>query len=138
MMLILFSGGIVALAGDPAQQYAEGVGNYFVTGESYPTSIIIAGYNARDQKLYLNLEFETTKNTIVPVEPTETVTFNYYVQVLDGQGVLLGNIGTDAAPTTTEATGQATAEAINKEISLTSSLTTQFRTVVTVQSVTKA
>jgi len=123
--------GAVALA-QPAQLTVEGQGDYFVTGESYPKSIQMAGYNSRDDKLYLNFGLETTKT----VETTQTATFNYFVEVFDGNGAVLGTVGSYIAPLTAAGSaGVKTATVTNKEVGL-SSLTAAYRTVITVKEVT--
>lgn len=119
--------GAVALA-----QTVEGQGDYFVTGESYPTSIQMAGYNSRDGKLYLNFGLETTKT----VGGTQTATFKYFVEVFDGAGGVLGTVGSyDAPETVAGGTGATTATVTNKEVGL-SSLTAAYRVVITVKEVT--
>jgi hypothetical protein len=119
--------GAVALA-----QTVEGQGDYFVTGESYPTSIQMAGYNSRDGKLYLNFDLETTKT----VGTTQTATFKYFVEVFDGNGAVLGTVGSyDVPETAAGIAGATTATVTNKEVGL-SSFTAAYRTVITVKEVT--
>lgn len=130
---------ILALAGSalaqPAQITVEGQGDYFVTGESYPTSIQMAGYNSRDDKLYMTFELETTK----AVDVAEVATFGYFIEVFDGDGEEIGNAGTYAAPETVAgAAGAQTASVTNEEIDIAPALTAAFRAVITVKEVTIA
>lgn len=123
----------VAFAADPESTTVEGVGNYYVTGESYPTVITLAGYNSRDKEMYNNLTFETTKT----VTAGQTATFNYYVEIFDAAGNKIGNVGTETTPETVAgAAGATTASVNNKEITLSASLTSQFKIVAIVTSVT--
>lgn len=119
--------GAVALA-----QTVEGQGDYFVTGESYPTSIQMAGYSSRDKKLYLNFGLKTDKT----VGAGQIATFNYFVEVFDGNGAVLGTVGSYDVPVTAGGSaGATTATVTNKEVVL-SSLTAAYRTVITVKEVT--
>lgn len=130
---VVFAASLSVLAfAQPAQYTVEGQGDYFVTGESYPTRIQLAGYNSRDQKLYLNFDLETTKT----VGATQTATFNYFVEVFDGNGVALGTVGSYNAPVTAaSSTGAKTTTVANKEVSLGSDLTVAYRVVITVKDV---
>lgn len=110
----------------------EGQGNYFVTGESYPTSIQMAGYNSRDKKLYMNLDLKTTKT----VGSTQTASFHYFIEVFDGGGGVLGTAGSfDIPETVSGIAGADTATVTNKEVVLANVLTAAYRTVITVKEV---
>lgn len=123
----------VALAQGPAQYTVEGQGDYFVTGESYPARIQMAGYNSRDKKLYLNFDLETTK----AVGTDQTATFKYFVEVFDGNGAVLGTVGSYDSPVTVAGSaGEDTATVTNKEAGLGSPLTAAYRAVITVKEVT--
>lgn len=124
---------LTAYSAEPADTTVEGVGNYFVTGESYPTIITLTGYNSRDKIMYNNLTMETTKL----VNAGSTATFHYYIEVYDADGGLIGNTGTAAVPETVTGADGATSVVIgNKAISLSGILTSQFKVVVTVTEVT--
>ena len=135
MVAPVFAAGLssFALAQTPAQLTVEGQGDYFVTGESYPTKIQVAGYDSRAKKLYLNFDLETTKT----VEPTQTATFNYFVEVFNGSGTVLGTVGSyDQPQTASGSAGATTATVTNKEVGLSSALTSAYRVVITVKEVT--
>lgn len=119
-------------AADPEEVTVEGIGNYFVTGESYPTDITFSGYNSRDTLLYTNIAFETTKT----VDAGKVATFSYYVEVYDTNGALIGGVGNATTPETVAgAAGATTASVANKLLTLTSALTAQYKVVVIVTSV---
>ncbi len=128
--LIVFNS--LVIFAEPINITVEGEGNYFVTGESYPTMIQIAGYNSRDNKLYINSDFVTNKT----VEAAEAATFNYYIEIFNGLGTELGNLGSyDVPDEAIAAVGETTVSIVNEEISLTSPLTAENRTVITIKSV---
>ena len=53
-LVFVLSIGSIALANPvPEQKTVEGQGDYFVTGEAFPTSIQMAGCNVRDAEIYL-------------------------------------------------------------------------------------
>ena len=106
----------------------DGNGFYFATGEAYPKQIQISGYDTRNKKLYLSLEFEKT----VGVSATD---YNYIVEVFDGSGVEIGNNGTltTSVNVVDDPTGM---DAKNIEIALSNDLPVDHRIVVTVISFT--
>lgn len=136
MVALVFAAGLSSFAlaqTSPAQLIVEGQGDYFVTGESYPTRIQMAGYSSRDNKLYLNFDLETTKSG------TGRATFKYFVEVFDGDGAVLGTVGSYNVPVEASGTEQnpKTATVTNKEVDLGSnSLTAAYRVVITVKEVT--
>ncbi len=126
---------VTAYAAEPADTTVEGVGNYYVTGESYPSIITLAGYNSRDNILYNNLTMETTK----AVTTGNVATFSYYIEVFNASGENIGGVGSaDTPETVTGADGATTVAVSNKAIALTDNLTAQFNVVVVVTSVTVA
>lgn len=124
-------GPMTALA-DPAATTVDGVGNYYVTGDAYPSSIAITGYNSRETNLYTNITFTTTET----IGPTQTPTFHYYISIYDGNGDILGSYGSEASPIAAIGNeGQASKTVTNLMVSLTDDLTAQFRVVVIVTSI---
>ena len=129
-LVLTFNFATTALAA-PAQNTVEGEGTHFVTGESFPSKLQVSGYNSRDNKLYLNIDLTTTKSVI-----GKTPTFNYYIDVFDNNGVLLGNAGNTTIPESKIGTsGVSTESVLNKEVILSSSLTAAYQAVVTVDHV---
>jgi hypothetical protein len=117
---------------EPTETTVEGVGNYFVTGESYPSAIALSGYNSRDLHLYSNVTLTTTKT----VDVGETATFSYYVEVYDTSGNLIGGLGNATTPQTEVATtGESTADVDNMDITLSGALTAEFKVVIIVTNV---
>ncbi len=117
----------------PEQKTVEGQGDYFVTGESYPTAIQMAGYNSRDKILYTNFDLETTKT----VEVEETAEFKYFIEVFNNNGEVLGTAGSFAEPEAKSGNaGENTATVTNKEVVLApDDLTAGYRSVITVKEV---
>jgi hypothetical protein len=116
----------------------EGQTTYFSTGKAYADKTVIAGYNARDKKLYVNYDLVTDSVTN-PVPAGEKATFNYYINVFDKDSVATGNLGTDASPLQeTTAVDQNTVSVANKEITFADPLPHAFRIVITVKEVTFA
>lgn len=134
LTVLLLTSTLITFA-QPAEQTVEGSGNYFVTGESYPTQIRLVGYNSRDNKLYLNLQLETTKT----VATGQVVTFNYFVDIFNDSAVALGNLGSyDTPEQISGSAGQQTVSVTNKEITLSGNLTAEYRIVAQVKSTTIA
>lgn len=104
----------------------EGQGYLFVTGESFPTLIQVAGYNSRDRQLYLNIDFETTKT----VNANQTATFRYVVEVFDMNSNVIGNLKTSVQG----GAGAQTASVRSLPVSIAPPLPAHYR-VVTVTSV---
>lgn len=130
MSLILLNS--LILYSQPSNMTIEGEDSYFVTGESYPTTIQVAGYNSRDNLLYINSDFETTKT----VQAGETATFSYYIEVFDSSGAELGTLGSYATPETVPAAvGATTVSVTNEAVTLTGALTAGNRTIVTIKGV---
>ncbi|OEF97367.1 hypothetical protein [Desulfuribacillus alkaliarsenatis] len=117
----------------PFNETVEGAGNYFILGTSYPTSIQIAGYDARADMIYLNFRLETTKSIGI----NETPTFYYFVEIFDNESRLLANLGSfsdlEEAPAYEAGNDFVSLEHINLQLS--SPLTTSYRVVVTVESI---
>ncbi|MCB2293654.1 DUF3494 domain-containing protein [Clostridium algoriphilum] len=110
----------------------EGFNYYFVTGESYASNIKFVGYNSRNKKFYTNITAGTTKT----VSAGGVAIFNYGIHIFDGTSKLLGNLGSYATPQTIEAAANSqTVQVKNNIVTLTSPLTTEFREVVTIDSV---
>ena len=117
-LMLTFNIATIVLAA-PAQTTVEGEGTHFVTGESFPSKLQVSGYNSRDTKLYLNIELTTTK----PVTG-KTPTFNYFIDVFDNNGAVLGSAGNITTPETKAGTsGVSTVNVINKEVILTGLVT---------------
>lgn len=135
---LLFSvifGTTIAFADSPANITIEGNSNLIVTGESYATNIQLAGYNSRNKKFYTNFAAETTK----AVATGSIATFKYDINVFDGTSVLLGNLGSYTAPQTiAAAAGSQTVQVNNQVLTLASPLTSEFKEVINIDSVTIA
>lgn len=71
---------------EPMQRSVDGQGDYFVTGDAFPTDIQIAGYDSRDKELYINFEVAPTVGAIDG--------FVYVLQTFDSAGNQIGNVGT--------------------------------------------
>ena len=77
------------------------------------------------------MEFTTTRTVT-----GKTPTFNYYINIFDGNGSLLGNAGNITTPEANVGTmATATTTIANKEIILTTPLSAAYRTIVTIDSV---
>ena len=132
LAISLLSSTVALAAGTPGNVTVEGNATYFVTGESFASSITFAGYNSRDKKMYVNFTAETTK-----IVTALTPTFNYDINVFDGTSTSLGNLGSYAVPETLEGTlAASTAQATNKDVVLDTPLTANYSLVVTIDTVT--
>ena len=115
-------------AQEPAQETYNGVGSVTYTGDAYPTSIVLAGYDVEGSRIWLNIVFYTT-NTLT----NEKGNWTYKVEIFDATSNLIGSyeayvIGDVNATTVSVA---------DLEISLTTTLTAEFKIVVTVTDFTK-
>lgn len=120
-----------AALAEPAQITVEGQGDYFVTGESYPVMIQVAGYNSRDNIYYLTFILKTTKT----VEPGQTATFNYFIEVFDGTGTELGSAGSLDTPLQVAAGVGADEVVIKNQALVLTGLPAGYRVVITVKAV---
>ena len=110
----------------------DGYINYYATGQSYPTAVEISGYNMINKTLYLNSNLVTTRT----VSSNQKVTFYFYTNIFDGNGISLGSNGSYSNPNSiTGAVSQNNANVINKQIALNSLLTTAYRITIVVTSV---
>lgn len=131
IIALLFTQTLLAAA-EPEKKTVEGQGYYFNTGQSYPTSISIIGYNSRDNILYINTELETSR----VVSPIETATFNYIIEIYNDAGALLGNAGDFTIPIVQPAAlGANTVQILKRNINMTLPLTAQNSVVITIESV---
>ena len=73
LMLILAPASVTWAQDEPAQNSYEGEGFHFISGESFPTDIQVAGYDQKNRTYYLNYTLHTTK----VVNSGSTATFNY-------------------------------------------------------------
>lgn len=112
-----------------ANKEVEGEGKYTVTGQSYPTRIVIAGYNIRDNKIYINAELETIK-TILEGQNAE---YKYFIEIFNSDGSIIGRKGSFESPISVIGTNIARVQ--NIEVALTALLTSSYRIVITVASV---
>lgn len=127
--LLFFLGVIVTLL--VSLHIAYGQDGYEATGESYPTFIQTAGYNARASCLYLNLTLYTKRE----VGSEEKATFYYFVTVFDSNEVELGSAGTYGNPlSVTGGPGSNVAEVNNLQVAQTQ-LTASYRVVIIVEQV---
>ncbi|MGR6836840.1 hypothetical protein [Syntrophomonas erecta] len=128
MLLFTSASGIWAQA--PAQNSYEGEGFHYISGESFPTDIQVAGYDQKTLKYYLNYTLHTTKT----VEAAETATFSYVIEAFNDSGVQIGNLGTFDVPETAAGdTGSTDASVKNSEITIDSpGLPAAYRIVITI------
>jgi len=92
-----------------------------------------SGYNLKTKNLYLNINLLTTKTVL----SNQNVTFYYYIDIFDGNGISLGNDGSFSNPNSlTGAASQSIANVVNKQITLNSFLTTAYRITIVITSVT--
>lgn len=126
-ILLIATASIVKAAPAPENQTVEGEGNHFVTGESFPSSINVVGYDVTNNKYYLNFTLTTTKTTPATVE--------YYIDVFNEAGTKLETDGDYSATTTAAMSGQ-TLDIKNKVVSLTGPLTAKYSLIITVKKVT--
>ena len=132
VILITFASIFLAFAEPPEQKTVEGQGYYYITGESYPTTIAITGYNSRDKIMYVNVELETTKS--IPVN--NVADFYYLIEVYDPMSILMGSVGSHDIPMKKSAViGEKTVQIPNHVINLSMPLPAQNRIVVTVTEV---
>ncbi|MCA1031198.1 hypothetical protein LCL95_09200 [Bacillus timonensis] len=115
---LLFSISHVYAEGDVT---VEGDTTRFVTGEAYASLVEVAGYDEAADKLYLNLEFATTK---------DISTLSYTVKVYNGSSTKLVELTSQAATVTSTRTAKAT------PVIDVADLTAAYRIVVTVESST--
>jgi hypothetical protein len=67
---------------NPNDKTVEGDMTRFTTGNAYPKQIVLTGYNAKDDKLYVHLELEGA-----------TANYDYVVNVYNGSnGTLWGTV----------------------------------------------
>lgn len=100
--------------------------NFINTNESYPTDIIISGFNSNINELYINATLFTTK----AVQSGQTIVFYYYIQVLNDKDELIGEIGVKDNLIIGLQTN--TVNINNQRILLTSPITAKSKIVVTV------
>jgi hypothetical protein len=94
LMLILAPASVTWAQDEPAQNSYEGEGFHFISGESFPTDIQVAGYDQKNRTYYLNYTLHTTK----VVNPGSTATFNYVIEVFDDNGATIGSLGSFEEP----------------------------------------
>jgi hypothetical protein len=110
----------------------EGQGDYQVTGSSYPTNIQIAGYNIRDNNLYINFNFKTTYSVV----GTKTATFHYFIEIFDINSKVIGRNGNMTSPLSIKGPlGSQTASVDNHIVSLRAPLSPHYRVVITIVNV---
>lgn len=76
-----------------ALKEVEDLNRFTVSGDSYPLSISMTGYNAREKELHLKAVLHTEADV-----GAQTVTFEYFVVILDQLGQPIGNLGTYENP----------------------------------------
>ncbi|WP_409252676.1 hypothetical protein V1502_01750 [Bacillus sp. SCS-153A] len=119
-LTLLFS--ISHVNADSHNVTVEGDSTRFVTGDAHATLVEVAGYDSRNRKLYLNLEFTSNK------DPANSIT--YSVKVFNGSSEVIGSI---SPPVLTAGAGGVFKA--SPTIDITSpSLTAAYRIVVTVES----
>lgn len=107
----------------------EGLGSYNVTGNAYPSEIKMCGFNFKENLLYINFNLETEYSIL----SNQRATFDYFVEVFDNLGDLLGNNGSIDNPDTAQGSlGNQSVFLQNESIFLTSPLPAQYRIVITV------
>lgn len=115
-----------------ASKIIEGEGFFFVSGESYPDNIQIAGYNSTCKYIYVNIQFSTIKS----VEAFQSAYFYYFIEVFNNSGTKIGELGSFDLPIVLNSSkGSKVAAAINQGIPITEQLNESYRIVVTVKSV---
>ncbi|TYO96466.1 hypothetical protein [Desulfallas thermosapovorans] len=129
-LMLLFASVSGVWAQDPAQNSYEGEGFHFISGESFPTAIQVAGYDQKTKRYYLNYTLHTTKDVGV----SETATFSYVIEVFDENGAQIGNLGTfDTPETATGEVGSSDASVENSEITIADpGLPAAYRVVITI------
>jgi hypothetical protein len=134
--MLVFVFAIGAWAQEPAQDSYEGEGFHFVSGESFPTAIQVAGYDQKTRNYYLNYTLHTEK----AVDPAEVVTFDYVIEVFNSSGVKIGNLGTFDTPEQESGdAGDSDVEVQNSEITIDApGLPAAYRVVITVTDTTIA
>lgn len=106
----------------------EGEGFHSSTGESYPTSLQIQGYNSKAGELYISTTLYTSKS----VQVSQKITFSYYIDVFNNAGEKVGSYGTEANPRTS--TGSNSLKVDNLKIPIALPLTNEYRIVITIKS----
>jgi len=115
-----------------AVEEVEGQGIYITTGESYPTRIQVVGYNSKDRELYLNVDLTTFR----PVGSSDNVKFHYFIEIFDGDGNMIGHLGSISSPLSEmSSTGSNSLTIKNSATTLDTSLPSDYSIVVTVESV---
>lgn len=116
---------------NPEETILEGTGEMIITGESYPSNIQIAGYNSRDNMLFINFTLETVKS----VNGGQRVTFSYYIEVFNSSSIMIGNLGTLESPIMSIGSLGSKITTVNDEkITLLNGLTEEHRVVINVVS----
>lgn len=116
---------------NPEETILEGTGEMIITGESYPSNIQIAGYNSRDNMLFINFTLETVKS----VNGDQRVTFSYYIEVFNSSSIMIGNLGTLESPIMSIGSLGSKITTVNdKKITLLNGLTEEHRVVINVVS----
>lgn len=131
--ILLFSATAVLAYNDVT---VAGDSTHFSEGNAYPSQIQIAGYDAKNDKLYLNFTLTTTED-MTGVTPT----FEYYVSVFDGtsgsEGTVLGTSGSYSTPNSkTGSLGVQSATVTNEELISITAFPAAYRIVITVKQVT--
>lgn len=115
----------------PEEIIFEGTGEIIITGESYPSNIQLAGYNSRDNVLFINFTLETIKT----VNEDQRATFSYYIEVFNSSSMMIGNLGTLESPIMSIGNLGSKITVVNdKKIILSNSLTEEHRVVINVVS----
>lgn len=93
---------------------------------------MISGYDIKTKNLYLNINLFTTKTVL----SNQKVTFYYYIDIFNGNGISLGNDGSFSNPNSiTGVASQSIANSVNKQIALNSFLTTAYRITIVITNV---
>lgn len=115
----------------PEEIILEGTGEIVITGESYPSNIQLAGYNSRENVLFINFTLETIKT----VNEDQRATFSYYIEIFNSSSIMIGNLGTLESPIMSIGNLGSKITVINdKNIILSNSLTESYRVVINVVS----
>lgn len=106
----------------------EGNQTYISTGESYPTTIQLVGCNYRDKKVYVNFKLTTTKS----VSSNQTASFQYFINVFNNSGTLIGSYGSIESPQVVSALqGINSIDVLNNDVQL-DSITNSYSIVIIV------
>jgi hypothetical protein len=110
----------------------EGLGNYNVKGNAYPSIIEMTGYNSKKRQLHFDISLHTD------LDVTDKVaTFHYYIKVYNENGIEIGNIGDiNSATSITAASGVQDVNLYNQVITLNQDLPNSYRIVAIVESIT--